>query len=308
MEVPLKTGVHLAARARRAALWLVPTTLLLVLSGYVGLSLLTADLLTRPSNHAARIDPRAVGDDAVTWKVRTADGLTLRGWYFPTDERRHLVALVHGMGGSWEEMAALGRDLHREGYDLLLFDLRGHGASDPSRLSMGRRERGDLRAVLTWAERQGFPPERVGWLGYSLGASTLLMEAAQNPDIRVVVVDSAFGDLPSLLRSQLPKHSHLPSLFNPGILLAARLAFGIRTDDLVPLRSARSWGHRPLLLIHGEDDSIVPIQQAKALARAVGPACLAVTLPGVEHVGAYQSNRRRYISSVDDFFREHLEP
>ncbi len=83
------------------------------------------------------------------------------------------------------------------------------------------------------------------------------MEAAQNPNIQVVVIDSPYGSLPDVLRTQLPSHSHLPSWFNPGILTAARLAFGVRTDDLVPIRSAKRWGSRPLLLIHGEADSIV---------------------------------------------------
>ncbi len=216
--------------------------------------------------------------------------------------------LVHGKGGSWPEMAALGRDLHAHGYDVLLFDLRGHGRSDPARLSMGRRERGDLRAVLTWADRQGFSADRIGWVGQSMGASIIVMEAAQNPKIQVAVLDSPYGHLPELLNEQLPKYSRLPSWFNPGILTAAHLAYGIRTDDLIPTRSARLWGRRPLLLIHGEADSIVPVNQAIRLARAAGPSCLTVTLPGVEHVQAYEANPRGYVAAVDSFFQRNLSP
>lgn len=292
----------------RVAKWLAVAASCLGPSSYVGISLLTAEMLTRPTNHRSPVDPRRVSLDATPWRVRTADGLTLRGWYYPTPERRHLVVLIHGMGTCWDEMAALGHDLHAEGYDILLFNLRGHGESDPSRLTMGRRERADLRAVLAWAFRQGFTPDRIGWLGYSMGASTLLMEAAQNPSIRVAVLDSPYGNLPALLRSELPKHSHLPGWFNPGILLAAQLAFGVRTDDLMPIRSARRWGDRPLLLIHGESDSIVPVQQARALAQAIGPACLALMLPGVEHVQAYRRNRVDYVRTVDRFFERNLKP
>jgi pimeloyl-ACP methyl ester carboxylesterase len=296
-----RIAVRIVRWAGLALLLIVPTT-------YVGISVVTAEILTRPSNHASTIDPRRVGLNATAWSTRTADGLTLRGWYYPTERRRQLIVLVHGMGGCWEELAALGRDLHRQGYDLLLFDLRGHGESDPSRLFMGRRERADIRAVLTWAARAGFAPDRVGWLGHSMGASTLLMEAANNPAIRVAVMDSPYGNLPELLQSQLTRHSHLPSWFNPGILIAAQVAFGVRTDDLVPIRSARSWGDRPLLLIHGEADTIVPVHQARALARAVGPACLTVTLPGVEHVQAYRDDPVGYVSEVDSFFHRHLRP
>jgi pimeloyl-ACP methyl ester carboxylesterase len=203
-------------------------------------------------------------------------------------------------------MASLGHDLHRRGFDILLFDLRGHGQSDPSRLSMGRRERNDIRAVLAWAKGRGFSSDRVGWLGYSLGASTLLMEAARNPEIRVAVLDSPFGNLPELLDTQLSQHSHLPRVFNPGILFVAHRAFGLRSDDLIPIRSARQWGHRPLLVIHGEADSTVPVRQAYLLARSAGPTCRLVTLPGVEHVEAFRTHRTGYTATVDRFFREHL--
>ncbi len=294
--------------AFRIAKWVGWGTLIALPLAYLAISLLTADLLTRPHNYHVQADPTMISPDVTAWSAKTTDGLTLRGWYVPTPKKRHLVVLVHGMWSSWPEMAALGRDLHQYGYDVLLFDLRGHGDSDPSRLFMGRRERGDIRAVLSWASASGFTHDRIGWLGYSMGASTLLMEAAQNPEIQVAVLDSPYGSLPELFETQLPKHSHLPSWFNPGILTAARFAFGVRTDDLIPLRSARKWGKRPLLLIHGEADSTVPVSQAKRLAQVVGSSCEAVTLPGVEHVQAYEADPERYVAAVDSFFTRHLSP
>jgi uncharacterized protein len=291
---------------RRRLRWLAGLTAASLGVAYLSISLYSADVLTRPHNHATVLDPRVVSEEATAWSVRTDDGVTLRGWYHPTPRRRHLVVLVHGLWDSWEQMAGLGRDLHRLGYDVLLFDLRGHGESDPSRVSMGRRERGDLRAVLGWARGEGFAPERIGWLGQSMGASALLMEAARNQNIRVVVIDSPFGNLPELLDRQLARHSHLPRVFNPGILTVAHLAFGVRTDDLVPIRSARSWGDRPLLLIHGEADTTVPVRQARQIARAAGPWCEVVWLPGVEHVLAYRTDPGLYVAAVDSFFARNL--
>src|SRR5262249_28869594 len=138
-------------RTWRTGRFLAVVALILVALIYLGVSLFTADQLTRPKNHRPDVDPRLVGANATPWSQRTSDGLTLRGWYYPTPERRRLVVLVHGMGGSWSEMAPLARDLVRRSYDILLFDLRGHGQSDPSRLSMGRHERTDIRAVQSWA-------------------------------------------------------------------------------------------------------------------------------------------------------------
>lgn len=293
---------------RRASGVLIAPVVLLLFTGYAAVSLLTAERLTRATSHPLEIDPRRISRDARPWTVRTADGVTLRGWYLPTPEQRRLIVLVHGMWSSWLEMAALGRDLHQRGYDVLLFDLRGHGQSDPTRLTLGRREQNDIRAVMRWAEGHGFQRDRIGWLGYSMGASTLLLEAAHNPEIQVVVMDSPYGDLPKLLGTQLSKHSHLPSWFNPGILAAARWVYGVRTDDLVPIQAARAWGDRPLLLIHGESDSIVPVSQAYQLAQAAGASCFTMTVPGVEHVQAYRTDPPGYVSVIESFFRDHLSP
>ncbi len=303
MEEPVRRPRWI--RVAKWSAWVVPIVLILI---YLGISLLSAEILTRAHNHPPVLDPRLVSPLATPWSARTDDGLTLRGWYHPTEERRHLVILVHGMWSSWHEMAGLGRDLHRRGYDVLLFDLRGHGQSDPSRLFMGRRERGDLRAVLKWAKREGFPPDRIGWVGFSLGGSTLLMEAAQNPNIRVAVIDSPYGNLPELLDDQLTKYSNLPRFFNPGILTAAHLAYGVRTDDLIPIRSARKWGNRPLLLIHGEADTTVPVRQARLLAQAAGASCQTMMFPGVEHTEAYRENPARYVKRVDLFLHQNLTP
>jgi pimeloyl-ACP methyl ester carboxylesterase len=295
-------------KAKRLGAWAGSILLVVLSAAYIGISLFTADRLTRSTNRPARVDPRNWNEAAQPWSTRTADGITLRGWYLPTPEHRHLVVLVHGMWSSWLEMASLGRGLHGRRFDVILFDLRGHGESDPSRLYLGRRERSDIRAVMSWAQSHGFSHDRVGWLGYSMGGSTVLMEAARNPEIQVAVLDSPYGNLPKLLDQQLSEHSGLPGWFNPGILLAARWVYGVRTDDLVPTRFASAWGERPLLVIHGEADTIVPISQARELALAAGSSCSTRTLPGVDHVKAYESDPEGYVQTVGAFFHDHLSP
>jgi uncharacterized protein len=54
------------------------------------------------------------------------------------------------------------------------------------------------------------------------------------------VIDRPYGNLPDILNKQLSRRSCLSCWFNPGILLADRVIFGVRTDDLVPIRFARA--------------------------------------------------------------------
>jgi uncharacterized protein len=141
--------------------------------------------------------------------------------------------------------------------------------------------------------------------GFALSA---VPGAHGNPQIHAAVLDSPYGDLPKLLNTQLPQHSGLPGWFNAEILMAARWIYGVRADDLVPTRFARAWGERALLVIHGESDKIVPVSQAKELARAAGRSCLTRTLPGVDHVQAYQSDPKGCVQVVGTFFSDNLSP
>ena len=193
-------------------------------------------------------------------------------------------------------MAAIGRDLHRRGYEILLFDLRGHGMSDPARLSMGRREREDLRAVLAWAGSEGYParPDRLARpLARGLDPADGGGAEPRHPGRRR---RQPVRRPARAAHAQLPLHSHLPSWFNPGILF--RRPPGLRRPDRRPRADplGPAWGRRPLLLIHGEADSIVPVRQARRWSPAVGPGCEAVLLPGVEHVRAFRADPAAYVS------------
>ena len=143
---------------KRLAFWIGGICVSLAALIYTGISIFTADRLTRATNHPSRFDPRHWEPMAEAWSTRTVDSITLRR-LVSTDAR---TAASDRAGARDVEFLAgdgrLGRDLHRQGFDVLLFDLRGHGESDPSRLYLGRRERADIRAVMNWANSAGLQP------------------------------------------------------------------------------------------------------------------------------------------------------
>ncbi len=95
-------------RAKWLCIWVGAVSTAVLGLIYGGVSLFIADRLTRPTNHPLGIDPQRVHADAQAWSTHTTDGITLRGWFLPTPDRRHLIVLVHGMWSSWLEMAASG--------------------------------------------------------------------------------------------------------------------------------------------------------------------------------------------------------
>ena len=114
-----------------------------------------------------------LGRPAQAITVRTADGLTLHGWYVRSENGAAVVAFPR----EWTSPQA--RMLVKHGYGVLLLDMRGYGNSegDPNAFGWGSAE--DIKAGLTFLERQPDVSEgRIGGIGLSVGGEQLIETAA----------------------------------------------------------------------------------------------------------------------------------
>jgi fermentation-respiration switch protein FrsA (DUF1100 family) len=95
---------------------------------------------------------------------------------------------------------------------------------------------------------------------------------------------------------------NLPQWFSGLLLFAGGLEAGIDPADLSPMTAASRLGERPLLLIHGTEDSLFKLQNAQLVHdAAAGPSELWI-VEGVGHSGAYGKDPARYVARLDAFF------
>jgi len=185
---------------------------------YLGISWFVADRLTRPERYPLTSDPGDLGLAYESVEFESAEhGLTLRGWWIPSQDSDRAVILVHGRSsnrsGYDPQPGATGGLLRQaggiveRGYSVLSFDLRGHGESDGVRYSMGWLERRDVRGAIVYVQSRGIPVSRIGLVCHSMGAATCLLTAAEEPDLAGVVADSPYARLTDLLAVQLPEAS-----------------------------------------------------------------------------------------------------
>ena len=118
----------------------------------------------------------------------TEDNLRLRAWYVaPNREDGTTIIFLHGHGGHINDLIP---DTNM-GYGALLFDFRGHGASDDTVVTMGINEVMDVQAGINFLlDQSAVNPERIALYGNSMGASVALLSAQQIPEIRVVIADA----------------------------------------------------------------------------------------------------------------------
>lgn len=233
----------------------------------------------------------------------TSDGLTLRGWWIRGAAHKTVV-MVHGLGSNRDEPLSRAAYLHQAGYNLLVFDMRGHGASAGSGTTMGFREPEDVRAAVAEAKRLDEGP--IVLFGYSLGAAVAIEEAAIDPAVSAVVEDSAFSSAAEVILARFTEVTRLPATpFAAGVLAFGSLDFGTSPWNVQPLAMAARL-HKPLLVIVGDGDTIVPPAEGLAIFNAApGPKQL-LEVPRAGHVQAYAAATSLYETTVLDFLASSL--
>lgn len=196
--------------------------------------------------------------------METEDGEWLHGWRLEARSAPVGQMLVcHGNGGNVGDRLAFAALLTAAGFDVVLFDYRGYGRSSGRPSEQGTYR--DARAALTCLRAQsGIDASRVLLLGESLGGAVALELALAHPPAGLVLL-SAFTSVRAMARLHYP---HIPATIVPDAYPSLR-----RIGDL----------RAPLLVLHGEDDEIVPLAHARELFEAAPQPKHLVTFAGVGH-------------------------
>lgn len=245
--------------------------------------------------------PFETGVDYEVIEFTTSDGVRISGWWFPRPTSDQVVIGCHGHRGSKHELLGIGSGLWRAGMNVLLFDFRGRGASADSMCSLAYHEVADLRGAVEYAATR-LPNAAIGVIGYSMGAAVSLLAAAVEPRIAAVVADSSFAVMRDVVAHAVTRR-RLP--MRPVVAIADRLTarqYGYRFDSVRPVDVIARIMPRPILLIHGTDDAVIPLDHGLHLyAAACSPKHMWV-VSGVGHCGAYFLDRSHYVKRVAAFF------
>ena len=262
--------------------WLLVPAVLAVLAGA---GVIAVSRAYRPPQVPHRRDPATFSIPFEEIRFPTVHGKTLYGWWIPTASQNPGTAatliLIHGWSRNAERMMTCIRKLHPAGFNLLAFDARGHGSSDPDGNSNMLKFSQDIRAALDEAIRRGADPERLGVFGHSVGGAASIHATAHDRRIRALITVGAFAHPGILMRDDLRKKG-VPRLFAALILTYVQHNIGAKLDEIAPEAHIGSI-EVPALIIHGEQDAVVPVEHARRLSAAAGPNATFLILPKRGH-------------------------
>jgi len=232
------------------------------------------------------VTPRHFDTEYETVSIETRDGEHLHAWALPRHAPRALVVYFHGNGGNLSVWAPILVGIARHGYSVLAVDYRGYG------LSTGRpTERGLYRDVDAVVERAWSASERRGpviYWGRSLGATMAAYAATVRPP-EAVILESGFPDARALVRT-------LPPL----ALLAPFSTYRFATAAFLEEVAV------PVLVMHGDEDRVIPFAMGRALFERIGGSKQFVTIRGGDHNDVAPPDANAYWSALDRFVDQSL--
>jgi pimeloyl-ACP methyl ester carboxylesterase len=240
--------------------------------------------------------------------IQSPGDYPLFGIYFPAEGSHQTVMIVHGFTYGLYGSVKYTPMFRRRNFNILLVDLRHHGRSGGSNITWSYKEKDDLAAWTSWVLAQHGKEGVLGTLGESLGGATVLQHAAIDPRVAFTIADCPFSDMRALLVHILKTQYRLP----PSPLLElgefwCRVLAGFNFSQASPL-NVMGKIQTPVLLIHGEEDTLVPAEMSRGLfeAKTSGSRGIRV-IPGAGHAEAFSTDPAGYEDVVSNFVETSLK-
>ena len=190
------------------------------------------------------------------------------------------------------------------GFQVILYDLRGHGENEKTFCTYSIRERRDLAALIE-DTRKRYPDLTVlGLHGESLGSATSIAVLESKPPVDFVVADCGFSEIESVMRSGL-NTMRLPGWLVHAASLCARIRYGWSYRDMRPIDSLAD-NEIPILFIHGAQDDFIPPSHSRMMAQATKGYSELHLIEGAAHARSMLTAPEEYRRIVEAFLHKVL--
>lgn len=245
---------------------------------------------------AKEVDQRKHEDIFIT----SFDGLKLYGRYYEIKKGAPLAIYFHGYRGVGPKDFCGGFNLSlKMEQNILLVDQRAHGISGGHTTTFGIKEKYDVKSWVDYAvKRYGFDTSILLY-GVSMGASTILMSLGLDlpRNVVLIIADSPYISVKNVLMEFCKKILFPPHLGYFFLRISAFLFGNFKTKEgeVVPLiKNSRI----PILIIHGEDDKIVPVYMSQKIKNAYPEQIQLEIFPKADHGLSYIVDKDRYENIV----------
>jgi len=235
--------------------------------------------------------------------ITSFDGCQLFGRYYHICDDAPIEILFHGYRSCAFRDCSGGHALSRKmGFNALVVDQRAHGRSGGSTIAFGIKEHKDCLCWINYVNERFDDQRPIILSGLSMGAATVLMAAGLDlpENVFCIIADSPYS-APGAIIEKVCSDLHYPvAICRPFIHLGARL-FGHFRLNSCTAKEAVMRSRVPILIIHGEDDLLVPYKMSFEIAKQCASPIAVEIFQGAGHGLSYMIDPLRYEKVIYDF-------
>ena len=225
------------------------------------------------------------------------------------DNVKQWAVILHGFNGSMEDVYDVAMHYAKEGYNVLLPDLRACGESEGSMIGMGWLDRMD---VINWMDviLKDHPDAEIVIHGVDMGADTALMLSGEplKTSVKAIVAESAYTSAWEVVKTEYKmRHEKWPTfpilnMMNPVLKIWA--GYSLKEADATKQVKNTTV---PILLIQGGKDTYTPESMASQLDNAIASAHTLITIPGGTHGDCRYADPDTYYNKTFEFVGGYVE-
>jgi uncharacterized protein len=272
---------------REALIGVIVAVVIGCLAFVFGLRWLESLMTFRPERMSAQERKSQSEGAEVVW-FNSADGTHLNGWFFESRSRPATATIIffHGNGGNITNIGWMGQRFANHGFNVLLFDYRGYGASDGVAAAEADLY-ADGEAAVAFVANRGIPHDQIILYGQSLGTA-VVADVASRGQFGAVVLESGFSSASSLATSALPWLPRWLHFLGKNRFESARKLANVRS---------------PILIAHGDPDRTIPTTESHLLFASANEPKQLLLVPGAGHV-VFGAAGEQYLNQVEQFMRD----
>ena len=240
-------------------------------------------------------------------ETRSFDGLTLRAHYYHSNDGAPVWIAIHGYRSNpFKDMSCGACIALDRGDNVLLINQRASIFSDGKTITFGELERLDVMEWVSYARRE-LGADEIILCGVSMGGGTVLSASSLplGDEVKCIIADCPFSTTKDIISRVAKSMGYPPKISYPFVKLGAKL-YGKFTPDAHSPKDAVAEANYPILLIHGEDDSFVPLQMSLEIEKNIRSEHELHTFPGADHGASCATDGERYVNIVNTFVSKYV--
>ncbi len=241
--------------------------------------------------------------DKTDYTVESYDGYILHAQFLPCPEHSDKYMIItHGYTDNRFGALKYTKMYLDLGFNVVVYDLRGHGLNDATFCTYSIRESKDLNVLIEDTRKRYEGLKVLGLHGESLGGASTIAVLKYKPQVDFAVDDCGFSDIAEVLKGSI-RHMHLPAFVVDIASVAAKVRYGYSYKEMRPIEALKDADPVPVLFIHGDKDELIPPSQGEEMSKAAPGYTEYHTIKGASHAMSVLMDPGEYRRIVESFLK-----